>query len=330
MYDNQPELDKILKEVCVRSFYAIIIMTSSFTIYYWSENMVPLCYMVGLCSIAHILFFFVPYLLSYEAIKTLIPVYLVYISIFLYINVLYFWSFGQITAFLWYSIILVAAMVFFKRKTVILWSIYIFILICSAFIVEPFLPHGYYEKPTETQLEVINSATIITTVGFIIFFIYYLNKISMIKELQSRSDGKEIETKKEGEKEIKEEEEREKYEILYNEILNYFSEKKPYCNPEFSIVELAEDLDSNVKYISRAIRLKENVSFNVFLNIYRVNLIKEMMVKDYHNKYTIGYIYITAGFRRQSTFNRVFKEIEGITPSEYIKSDKIRNDKSKE
>ncbi|MFV0331006.1 MAG: helix-turn-helix domain-containing protein [Dysgonomonas sp.] len=300
-------------------------MTSSFTIYYWNENMAPLFYMLGLCSIAHILFFFVPYKLSYEAIKTLIPVYLVYVSIFLYINVLYFWSFGEITAFLWYSIILLATMVFFKRKTVILWSIYIFILICSAFIVEPFIPVGNYQKPTENQLEILNSATIITTVGFIIFFIFYLNKVSLIKELQSRLNEKDIKTKKEEEKEIKAEKER--YEALYNEILNYFSEKKPYCNPEFSIVQLAEDLNSNVKYISRAIRLKENVNFSVFLNIYRINLIKEMIAKDYHNKYTIGYIYLSAGFRHQSTFNKVFKEIEGITPSEYIRGGKIRNDK---
>ncbi len=48
-----------------------------------------------------------------------------------------------------------------------------------------------------------------------------------------------------------------------------------------------------------------------------------MIAKDYHNKY----IYLSAGFRHQSTFNKVFKEIEGITPSEYIKGGKIRNDK---
>lgn len=232
---------------------------------------------------------------------------------------------------MWYSIIPVATMVFFKRKTVILWSIFIFILICSAFIVEPFISMENYQEPTENQLEVINITTIVMTVGFIIFFIFYLNKISLIKELQSKHNENEndIEIKKEEEeKEIKAE--RERYEALYNEILNYFSEKKPYCNPEFSIVQLAEDLNSNVKYISRAIRLKENVNFSVFLNMYRINLIKEMIAKDYHNKYTIGYIYLSAGFRHQSTFNKVFKEIEGITPSEYIKGGKIRNDKLKD
>ncbi|WP_370567614.1 helix-turn-helix domain-containing protein [Dysgonomonas sp. Marseille-P4677] len=37
------------------------------------------------------------------------------------------------------------------------------------------------------------------------------------------------------------------------------------------------------------------------------------------------YIYSSAGFRHQSTFNKVFKELEGITPSEYIKNNKGRN-----
>ena len=30
------------------------------------------------------------------------------------------------------------------------------------------------------------------------------------------------------------------------------------------------------------------------------------------------YIYTEAGFTSQSTFNRVFKQLEGITPSEYM------------
>ncbi len=83
------------------------------------------------------------------------------------------------------------------------------------------------------------------------------------------SSGKE--KKEEEEKEINAK--RERYEALYNAQL--LLRKKPYCNPEFSIVQLAEDLNSNVKYISRAIRLKENVNFSVFLNMYRINLIKK-------------------------------------------------------
>ncbi|MFR0679219.1 helix-turn-helix domain-containing protein, partial [Dysgonomonas mossii] len=111
----------------------------------------------------------------------------------------------------------------------------------------------------------------------------------------------------------------------YLNILNYFAEKKPFCDPDYTIVQLAKYLNSNVKYISKIIKIKKDVNFSAFLNKYRIKLIKELIAKDYHNKYTIRHIYASAGFRHQSTFNKVFKELEGITPSEYIKSNKGKN-----
>ncbi len=323
MHSKSPELDTVLREVCIRYFYAIIIVTAFFSLYYWYEGLEPLNYIVDICMIVHILLFFIPYNLSYQALKSLIPIYLIYNSAFLYIQVIFFWSFGQITVFMWYTIIPIAAMVFFNRKTVIFWSVYVLVLICSAFVVVPFIPEGYYQKPTDSQLMVINIMTIVLNISFILFFIYYLNKINLIKVLQSAQYKENFEIK-EGEEKGMREAENIKLESLYNQILSYFSEKRPYCNPDFTIVQLAEDLNTNVKYVSRVIKEKENINFSVFLNRYKINLIKDLIARDYHDKYTIGYIYITAGFRHQSTFNKVFKEIEGITPSEYIKRGRIK------
>lgn len=272
----QAKLDSILKEVCIRYFYAIIIASSPFAIYYLHEGIGPLNYIVGMCPIVHLLLIFIPYSLNYESIKSLIPVYLIYISFFLYANVLYFWPLGQITAFMWYSIIPVAAMLFFKRRTVAIWGIYILVLICSVFVVSPFVPRGDYVPPTREQLAVTNIMTIVLSICFIIFFIYYLNKINFLKELllvdYKSNTFEEIETKSEADK----------FEALYIEILNYFSEKKPYCDADFTITQLAKDLNSNVKYVSKVIKDKENMNFNVFLNVYRINLVKEQIAKDYH------------------------------------------------
>ncbi|WP_410566018.1 helix-turn-helix domain-containing protein [Bacillus sp. SIMBA_033] len=41
------------------------------------------------------------------------------------------------------------------------------------------------------------------------------------------------------------------------------------------------------------------------------------------------YIYTEAGFSNQATFNRVFKSIEGITPSEYINRIQEENNSEK-
>jgi len=145
---------------------------------------------------------------------------------------------------------------------------------------------------------------------------YYQNTINQIKEI--RFNKYEVKEEKDG-KDL----ENIKFDTLYTAILTYFSEKKPYCNPDFTIEQLAKDLNSNVKYISKAIKIKENVNFNFFLNKYRISMIKEMIANDFHNKYTLRYIYFKSGFRHQSTFNKAFKDIEGMTPSKYIKSKKI-------
>jgi YesN/AraC family two-component response regulator len=245
-----------------------------------------------------------------------------------YAEVLFFWSFGQVTAFVWFNITPFAAMIFFKRKTVITWNIGIFLLICSVFIVTPFIPEGYFERPEDKQLMIINIMTIVLNTALVIFFVYYLGKINILKEsyqktLMSDVDGMNIEIT--DNKDIREAETN-KFERLYSDILTYFSEKKPYCNPDFTIAQLAKELDTNVKYIAKAIKIKENVNFIGFLNKYRVNLVKELITKDFHNKYTIRHIYTLVGFKYQSTFNKVFKEIEGLTPSEYIKTITKTND----
>ena len=311
------EIETVQKKVCILYFCVIIIVLSLFTFYYNHGDITPLNYLISACLITHILLFFVPYKLSYESLKPLIPVYLVFISVFLYVEILLFWHFGQITAFLWYSAIPIAAMIFFERKTVAFWSVFVFILICSIFIVTPFIPAKYfYQQPTNSQLTVVNIMTIITNIVLVLFFIYYQNTINQIKELQLYKY------------EIKEEKELKnmsntKFDSLYADILNYFSEKKPYCNPDFTIEQLAKDIDSNVKYVSNVIKIKENVNFNAFLNKYRINHVKEMIAMNYQNKYTLGYIYFKSGFRNQSTFNKAFKNIEGITPSKYIENKKI-------
>ncbi|WP_157257577.1 helix-turn-helix domain-containing protein [Dysgonomonas macrotermitis] len=119
---------------------------------------------------------------------------------------------------------------------------------------------------------------------------------------------------------------KEKYDKIYQNIIRYFEKTKPYCDSEFTISQLAIVLNTNVTYISKAIKIKEGVNFNVFINTHRVNKVKNMLQDDYHNKYTMRHIYTSSGFKHQSTFNKVFKQTEGITPSEYIK--KLESDKN--
>ncbi|MDR0995174.1 MAG: helix-turn-helix domain-containing protein [Tannerella sp.] len=113
----------------------------------------------------------------------------------------------------------------------------------------------------------------------------------------------------------------EKRNELFRNIVTYFEKEKPYLDADFTIGKLGLHLGCNPGYISKAIRANSGVNFAYFLNTYRIRFAKENILRD-GNRYNMEYFYKQAGFTNQSTFNRAFRQIEGITPSELISSPK--------
>lgn len=316
MQGELTELDILYKKIVIHFFYLIIGVFGSFSLFYGIENLFPLNYLLFTSVFFHLFVFYIPYKLDFSSIKLLIPAYLVFISIFLYPLIIVFWKSNQVTAFMWYFIIPLGSMVFFSVRVFMSWSIFILLLACSVFFVSPFVPDDYIISFTGRQIYIINIMTTVYTLILVLFFLYYLNKVNYLKMKMVKQEENDYVQNIE----IKQEDDKEKFIKIYNDIIDYFEKEKPYCNPDFTISQLAAAIDSNVTYISKAINIAENVNFNILVNMYRINMIKQMLNNDYHNKYTIRHIYTSAGFRHQSTFNKAFKQIESITPSEYIKN----------
>ncbi|WP_345206487.1 helix-turn-helix domain-containing protein [Chryseobacterium ginsengisoli] len=108
--------------------------------------------------------------------------------------------------------------------------------------------------------------------------------------------------------------------LLYQKIIDFFETEKPYQKSDFSIKKLADLLDTNTTYISRALNIYGKKNFSTLVNEYRIAQIKDELAKNTHLKFTLEYVYSKAGFTKQPTFNRVFKEQTGVTPSEYLES----------
>lgn len=237
-----------------------------------------------------------------------------------------FWQLGQITTFMWFFLIPTASMIFYSVRVVMFWNIYIFILICSVFLVSLFFPDLPTVSLTGKQISTINILTIICFLVLFFYFLYCMNIINQIKiTISNELDSEDIHIENNHT-----EQDVEKLNRLYESIVMHLHKKKPYCDPDFTISQLSIAIDSNITYISKAIKLNKDVNFNIFINSYRIDMVKEMLNNDYQNKYTMRYIYTSSGFRHQSTFNKVFKQISGITPSEYIKNvelDRCQEDK---
>ncbi|PTT76749.1 hypothetical protein DBR25_05015 [Chryseobacterium sp. HMWF001] len=111
-----------------------------------------------------------------------------------------------------------------------------------------------------------------------------------------------------------------KLDVLYQKIIDLFETQKPYQHSDFNLKKLADILYTNTTYVSKALNICGGKKFNQFVNEYRINQVKKEIENKIHQKFTLEHIYTNAGFSQQATFNRIFKEQTGLTPSEYIEN----------
>ena len=57
-----------------------------------------------------------------------------------------------------------------------------------------------------------------------------------------------------------------------------------------------------------------------YINDYRIAEFKSLVSKGEHTRYTLNALMELCGFSSRTSFFRYFKKVNGITPSEYIKS----------
>ena len=108
-----------------------------------------------------------------------------------------------------------------------------------------------------------------------------------------------------------------KKEGLKERILEEFQENEVFLDQELTIYKLSQKLEVNSKYISQIINQEFEVNFVSFVNKYRIEKAKELLVDEQFSKLTIEGIGMEAGFKSKSSFNNAFKKLEGSTPSNY-------------
>lgn len=106
-------------------------------------------------------------------------------------------------------------------------------------------------------------------------------------------------------------------EELTNAVFQYLKNKKPYLNPDYSLQMMAEDLNISRHKLSEAINNGQKKNFYKLINEFRVEEVKEMLVNSAFSHYTVLGIGLECGFNSKTSFNRIFKEETGLTPTEY-------------
>lgn len=99
-------------------------------------------------------------------------------------------------------------------------------------------------------------------------------------------------------------------------LSDYFKTTKNYLKPDFSYDDFVSDIGIEKKDLSIILNKELNISFFNLLALKRIEMAKKLM-KEKSDIYTLEHIMLEAGFQSKSTFNRNFKRIVGMTPSEY-------------
>lgn len=112
-------------------------------------------------------------------------------------------------------------------------------------------------------------------------------------------------------------------EELNNTVFSYLKSKKPYLNSEYSLQMMADDLSISRQKLSQTFNIGKQKNFYKIINEFRIEEVKQMLNNPDFNHFSVLGIAFECGFNSKTSFNRIFKEETGYTPSTYKKSESI-------
>jgi AraC-like DNA-binding protein len=115
---------------------------------------------------------------------------------------------------------------------------------------------------------------------------------------------------------LKEDEARE----TLNRLIDYIETEKPYLDDQLTLPQVATDLGISVHHLSQTINEHRKQNFFDFVNSYRVEEVKQKLPNPEYDVFSLLAIALECGFGSKSSFNRIFKNTTGQTPTQYRKN----------
>ena len=109
---------------------------------------------------------------------------------------------------------------------------------------------------------------------------------------------------------------------MMTKLTSIIEKESVYLNPEYRLNDLAKSSNISSHKVSQVINRIEETSFSDFINRYRIEEAKKMLISEKHKTHTIIAIANEVGFNSKTAFYNAFKKQCGISPSTYIKDNK--------
>lgn len=110
----------------------------------------------------------------------------------------------------------------------------------------------------------------------------------------------------------------EETDALLVQLSRYLDEQKPYLEEAIALRQVAARLEVSPNHLSQAINQGLNKNFYELINERRVEEFKRRVLDSKNRSYTLLAIALDSGFSSKSSFNRVFKQLTGISPRQYV------------
>lgn len=250
-----------------------------------------------------VLSFHIPYYFkSFEHKKKLIDYYYTFKPAldFNFLN----WVNSNLYIFLLFSYA-VASLIFIKRKIKnnkrVLTNIAVLIItlsLCNLMITSGLAING----ASVIVLEVVLAIALVFGVLFLAYWIVDVKNVLMVNKKYKYSPLSETEINK-----------------IEKALIKTIETNKLYLNPKLKISDLSVSVNVPSHHISQVLNDKLNIGFYDFINSYRINKAKEMLLDGTATKLSIQAVGEECGFNNKNSFYKAFKTNTGNTPKEFMK-----------
>ncbi len=104
---------------------------------------------------------------------------------------------------------------------------------------------------------------------------------------------------------------------IHSKLDKFMTSEKPYLSADLTISGLAKQMSVPRHHLTEVINTQHNKSFYQFVNEYRIEAVKQAMVNPENAGQTLLDLAYANGFNSKSPFNAAFKQLTGMTPSQY-------------
>jgi AraC-like DNA-binding protein len=96
--------------------------------------------------------------------------------------------------------------------------------------------------------------------------------------------------------------------------------EKMYLANDLSLPKLAKRMEASCNESSFVINELYGDNFYNFVNKYRIEEAKMLLLSEKYNRLNILGIAYESGFNSKTTFNTTFKKYTGVSPTDFVKS----------